>query len=77
MSDDWEVEHSGGVTGITKDDNSMGGAICFKGTRLTVRRVGKMLLNGESASRIKEDYPFLTDKDLMFAKQFMEKDDET
>jgi uncharacterized protein (DUF433 family) len=39
----------------------------FKGTRLSVRHIGGMILNGVPMAEIREDYPALSDDDIAFA----------
>jgi uncharacterized protein (DUF433 family) len=43
------------------DIKIMGGETVFPNSRLTVRRIGLLLQNGESIDEIKEDYPYLCD----------------
>jgi uncharacterized protein (DUF433 family) len=49
----------------------MGGEPVFPRRRLTARRVGEMLERGESPDVVREDYPYLTDEDLEFARLFV------
>jgi uncharacterized protein (DUF433 family) len=49
----------------------MGGEPVFPKRRLTVRRIGEMLERGESQDVVREDYPYLTDEDLEFARLFV------
>jgi uncharacterized protein (DUF433 family) len=48
-------------------DNKIGGEPVFRGTRLAIRHVGGMHLNGEPTERILEDYPDLSAEDVEFA----------
>lgn len=59
--------YAAGLAKITEDPNIANGAAVFKGTRLSVRHVGLMLRNGEPASDVLEDYPYLSKADLDFA----------
>lgn len=52
------------------DDDILGGEPVFPKSRLAVRHVGGMLLKGAPASEVREDYPYLDDQDLAFAKLF-------
>ncbi len=45
----------------------MGGEAIFPNSRLSVRRIGGMLVKGESEVVIFEDYPYLSPQDLKFA----------
>lgn len=53
---------------VVSDPEVMGGEPTFKDSRLTVRRIGGMLSKGEPIEDIREDYPYLTDEDVKFAK---------
>ena len=59
--------YAGGLTRIDEEPSVLGGRPVFKGTRLSVHHVGKMVENGELISNIVEDYPFLTESDVHFA----------
>jgi uncharacterized protein (DUF433 family) len=65
-------------SGLVTDVKIMGGETVFPNSRLTVRRIGLLLQNGESIAAIKEDYPYLSDDDLDFSlrylKQFCQQD---
>ena len=50
----------------------LGGEPVFPESRLAVRHVGGMLLRGGSVDEIREDYPYLSDEDLGFAKRYTE-----
>lgn len=52
---------------IASSEAVLGGEPVFAGTRLSVRHVGGMRLNGEPVDRILEDYPYLTGEDIEFA----------
>ncbi len=54
----------------TTDKAILGGEPVFAGTRLSVRNVGGMLLRGASRAEVLEDYPYLKDEDLDFAKLY-------
>lgn len=49
----------------------MGGAVTFPNSRLTVRHVGGMLERGVATQEILEDYPYLNNTDLEFARLFV------
>lgn len=49
----------------------MGGERVFKGTRLPVEHVRKMLERGETEANILEDYPYLTQEHLDWARTYM------
>src|SRR5262249_336954 len=55
---------------LVKDDRILGGEEAFPNTRLAVRQIGGMLLRGVAPEEIREDYPYLTEDDLQFAKLF-------
>lgn len=59
--------YSEGLSRVEEDDSILGGRAVFRGTRLSVHHIGKMAENGESVSNILEDYPYLTEGDVMFA----------
>jgi len=56
-----------GLAKIVSDKKILGGEPVFQGTRLSVRHVGSMRLNGEPMERILEDYPDLSAEDIEFA----------
>lgn len=47
---------------VTMDPNIMGGVPIVKGTRVPVHTVSALLERGASVEKIKEDYPYLTDR---------------
>jgi uncharacterized protein (DUF433 family) len=53
----------------TRDD-VLGGEPTFRGTRLAVRHVGRMVINGVPAEEIQDDYPYLKPADIDFARLF-------
>ena len=55
---------------LVNDDHILGGEPVFPGRRLAVRQIGAMLVRGASPEDIREDYPYLTDEDIDFAKLF-------
>ncbi len=61
--DAWKVK-------LVVDDTILGGEPVFPKSRLAVRRIGGMLLKGASAAEVKEDYPYLEDEDIEFAKLY-------
>jgi len=56
-----------GLAKIVSDKKILGGEPVFRGTRLSVRHVGGMRLNGEPMERILDDYPDLSAEDIEFA----------
>jgi uncharacterized protein (DUF433 family) len=56
-----------GLARIVSDKKILAGEPVFRGTRLAVRHVGGMRLNGEPTERILEDYPDLSAEDVEFA----------
>lgn len=56
-----------GLSRIDEDSEVLGGRPVFKGTRLSVHHVGKMVENGEAIANILEDYSFLSEGDVHFA----------
>ncbi len=55
---------------LVVDERILGGEPVFPDTRLTVRHVGEMLRRGAEAAEILEDYPYLTEQDLAFARLY-------
>ncbi|MEM9538362.1 MAG: DUF433 domain-containing protein [Cyanobacteria bacterium P01_E01_bin.42] len=56
---------------LTRDSDIMGGEAVFPNSRLSVRHVGGMLERGERSAVILEDYPYLSERDLMFAHLYV------
>ncbi|MFZ4660561.1 MAG: DUF433 domain-containing protein [Caldilineaceae bacterium] len=56
---------------LGRDPDTMGGAVTFPNTRLTVRHIGGMLERGVPEEEILEDYSYLTLEDLAFARLFV------
>lgn len=48
----------------------LGGEPVFPGSRLAVRHVGGLALRGESPEAIREDYPYLSEEDVVCARLF-------
>jgi uncharacterized protein (DUF433 family) len=55
---------------LVSDPRILGGEIVFPRSRLSVRHIGEMIRRGVSRSEILEDYPYLTDEDLYFARLY-------
>ena len=55
---------------VTRDD-ILGGEPVFPGSRLAIRHIGQMVLRGAAVKEILEDYPYLDEQDIEFAKQFV------
>jgi uncharacterized protein (DUF433 family) len=51
-------------------DAILGGEPVFPGSRLAVRHVGEMLSRGGDPREVREDYPYLSDEDLAFARLY-------
>jgi uncharacterized protein (DUF433 family) len=54
---------------VTRDD-ILGGEPVFPKSRLAVRQVGEMARRGATVKEIVEDYPYLEEQDVEFAKQY-------
>lgn len=57
---------------LVSDPDIMGGATVFPDSRLTVRRVGGLLLRGVDPSELLEDYPHLSPLDLECSKLYVQ-----
>jgi uncharacterized protein (DUF433 family) len=55
---------------ISDDLSVLGGEPVVSGTRLSVRRIGEAAERGETVATLLEDYPYLTEEDVAFARQF-------
>jgi|1185.fasta_scaffold423952_2 uncharacterized protein (DUF433 family) len=55
---------------ISSDLSVLGGEPVFAGTRLSVRRIAEAAERGETVARLLEDYPYLTEEDVAFARKF-------
>lgn len=51
-------------------DDILGGEAVFPGSRLAVRHVGEMLSRGADPAEVREDYPYLSERDIEFAELF-------
>jgi uncharacterized protein (DUF433 family) len=58
-------------SGLVSTPDILGGEIVFPGSRLSVQRIGGSLERGESLDILREDYPYLTDEDLDFARLYV------
>jgi uncharacterized protein (DUF433 family) len=56
---------------LVNNPNILGGETVFPGSRLSVQRIGGSLERGETLEVLREDYPYLTDKDFDFARIFV------
>jgi len=54
---------------VTRDD-ILGGEPVFPGSRLAVRHVAEMLAWGADAAEVREDYPYVSERDMEFARLF-------
>jgi uncharacterized protein (DUF433 family) len=55
---------------ITFDPNSVSGKACFRGMRVTVTLVVRLVANGMSADEIIEAYPYLKYDDVLRTPQY-------
>lgn len=55
---------------LVEDENVLGGEPVFAKSRLAVRQIGGMVINGASSKDVKEDYPYLKDEDIEFARLY-------
>lgn len=55
---------------LVTDEAILAGETVFPGSRLSVRHLGGMLLRGAAVQDIREDYPYLSDQDIEFARLF-------
>lgn len=56
---------------VTSDPAILGGEPVFRGTRLSVRHIGAIAERGERLANILEDYPYLSRRDVEFARLFV------
>lgn len=56
---------------LVSSPDILGGEPVFPKSRLAVRHVGAIAERGEPVERILEDYPYLTESDVEFARTFM------
>jgi uncharacterized protein (DUF433 family) len=59
-----------GLTRIEEKEGVLGGEAVFKDTRLSVTHIGKMREGGEKTEHILEDYPYLRENDVEFARLY-------
>ena len=57
---------------VETDDNVLGGAPCFKGTRIPVHDIAAMLANGDSVAALQAAYPSLTQAQIGVAPIYAE-----
>jgi uncharacterized protein (DUF433 family) len=62
--------YADGLTRIEEKEGVLGGDAVFKNTRLSVNHIGKMREGGEAIADIIEDYPYLHDDDIEFARLY-------
>jgi len=55
---------------LVQSDDILSGEPVFPNSRLAVRHIGTMLRRGASVEEVREDYPYLTEQDLEFAKLY-------
>jgi uncharacterized protein (DUF433 family) len=56
---------------VVADSAVLGGEPVFRGSRLSVRHIGGMAERGEHVGNILEDYPYLSRRDVEFARVFV------
>lgn len=56
--------------GLVEDEGILGGEPIFPKSRLAVRHVGEMLRRGATAAEVLEDYPYLSERDLDYARLY-------
>ena len=56
---------------LVSTPNILGGEIVFPGSRLSVQRIGGSLARGKTVEVLREDYPSLTNEDLIFARIYV------
>jgi len=59
-----------GLSRIEEKEGVLGGETVFRGTRLSVRHIGKMYDGGETVGAIIADYPYLHENDIEFARLY-------
>jgi uncharacterized protein (DUF433 family) len=59
-----------GLCGVEERDDVLGGEAVFKNSRLSVVHIGKMADDGESVVNMLEDYPYLGEADVEFARLY-------
>ena len=57
---------------VETDDNVLGGAPCYKGTRIPVHDIAAMLANGDSVAALQAGYPRLTEAQISAAPIYAE-----
>lgn len=50
---------------ITADPNISHGQACVKGTRIPVHQIARMLANGDAVEDLLQEYPSLTQEDIL------------
>jgi uncharacterized protein (DUF433 family) len=69
-SDDSLALYRRGLGRVESRPDVLGGEPVFRGTRLSVRHIGGMVLNGVPEAEIRADYPRLSSEDIAFAALF-------
>lgn len=62
--------YASGLSRSEERNGVLGGEPVFRGTRLPVRHIGKLRVQGEAQSDILADYPYLTEADIDFADMY-------
>jgi len=55
---------------LVSRDDVLGGEPVFPGSRLAVRHVGEMLLRGADPAEVREDYAYLSERDIELARLY-------
>jgi uncharacterized protein (DUF433 family) len=55
---------------VVSDPAILGGEPVFRDSRLSVRRIGDAIEHGEAVASVLEDYPYLTEQDVEFARRY-------
>jgi uncharacterized protein (DUF433 family) len=56
---------------LVQRDDILGGTVVFPQSRLAVQQVGEMSRRGAPVEEILEDYPYITEEDVAFARQYV------
>jgi len=56
-----------GLRRVEADTHTLGGALRFKGTRISVEHVGRLVNRGVPTAGLLDDFPALSEDDLVFA----------
>jgi uncharacterized protein (DUF433 family) len=62
--------YASGLSRSEERNGLLGGEPVFRGSRLSVRHIGKLRAGGESIEDIRLDYPYITESDIDFAEMY-------